>query len=165
MAELDSTQEALKNERHFKAVADKNNTTLQKIVLNLEKALKELEYTKLKLKQAKSDLEGWNTKYENIVTKLGPESYANTVEQLRVLNPGLIVFGSDPYAYVRDGVIVEDSINGPIPFVPKVEGVGDSEQAPNPDSKLEQNVENPTPLGTLQLPAIGVKKRFQRTTP
>ncbi|KAJ1427585.1 nitronate monooxygenase [Sesbania bispinosa] len=92
------------------------------------KALKELEETKLKLKEAESSLDAWNEKYENVVTRHGPEAYYNTVEHLKVLNSDLIVTGSDLYAYVINGIIMEDSQNGPIPFE---EGVGDSNPNPN----------------------------------
>ncbi|KAJ1422495.1 AH/BAR domain superfamily [Sesbania bispinosa] len=154
--DLEATFKALKNEKHFKALTDKQKYALQKSnnVLkekiknvedsyleakleidkdksDLEKALKELEETKLKLKEAKSGLDAWNEKYENVVTRLGPEAYYNTVEHLMVLNPDLIVTGSDPYSYVIDGIIMEDSPNGLIPFVHRKEGVGDSDPNPN----------------------------------
>ncbi|KAJ1398744.1 centrosomal protein [Sesbania bispinosa] len=146
--DLEATAEALKNEKRFKALSDKEKDTLQKNVdvlkeqvknvedsyleakaetdkgmLDLEKAMAELEATKSKLKEAESGLVTWETKYEDHVTKLGPKAYYNTVEQLKVLNPSLIVMGSDPYAYVINDIIMEDSPNEPILFVPREEDV------------------------------------------
>ncbi|KAJ1440460.1 hypothetical protein SESBI_02033 [Sesbania bispinosa] len=120
----------------------------------LEKALNELEETQSKLKDDESELGEWSEKYETALTKFEPESYFNTVEQLKILNPGLVVYGSDPYAYVKDGIIMEDSINGPIPFVPRGEDVGDSKPTPTqgPVPTLEQENKDPTPSPTQQQP-------------
>ncbi|KAJ1434387.1 hypothetical protein SESBI_05531 [Sesbania bispinosa] len=71
-----------------------------KAKLDMEKALKELEETKFKLKEVEPGLGALNEKYENTVTKLRIEAYFNSIEQLK------------------------DSPNGPIPFAPHEEGVG-----------------------------------------
>ncbi|KAJ1376052.1 hypothetical protein SESBI_50357 [Sesbania bispinosa] len=87
------------------------------------------------------------TKHQNIYKY---EAYANTVEQLKILNPELVVFGSDSCAYVIDGAIMEDSPNGPIPFVPRDEVVGDSDHAP--DQGFGKKAEDPVPSSTQQPP-------------
>ncbi|KAJ1394585.1 Myosin-4 [Sesbania bispinosa] len=173
VAELDALQEASKNEKYFKALANKENNDLEKsnvdlkfqikdaedsyieakaetdkAKIDLENALKEFEETKAMLQKFESDLKNLNEKYDNTITKLGIKAYANTIEQLMVLNPGL-----NPYGYVVNGVIMEDSINGPIPFVPREEVIGDSNHAPNQGFKLnsEKKVEEQVPSST-QLP-------------
>ncbi|KAJ1417463.1 P-loop containing nucleoside triphosphate hydrolase protein [Sesbania bispinosa] len=166
-------KEGLRNEKFFKGLADKEKKALQKSYddlklqlkhvedsymeakveayqakIDVAKALRELEETKAKLRKSESDLKILNEKYENVVMKLIKEACANTIEQLKILNPNLVVVGSDPRAYVINGVIMEDSPNSPIPFVPRDEVMGDSDHAL--DQGLGKKVEDQVPSSTQQ---------------
>ncbi|KAJ1386797.1 hypothetical protein SESBI_40488 [Sesbania bispinosa] len=96
VAELSTVVEALKNEKFFNGLANKEKNALQKsnddlklqlkdaedsymeaktetnqAKVDLDKALKELGETKAKLQKSESDLKGLNEKHENVVMKLG----------------------------------------------------------------------------------------------
>ncbi|KAJ1439207.1 FkbM family methyltransferase [Sesbania bispinosa] len=143
-----------------KAQADlqASQVNIQVVQTKLNEALKELEETKVKLGESESKLKeiesklGETTtelvnsrsdytplyeKYNNTLLNLGAEAYENTIQQLKILNPNLVVLGSDPCAYVINEVIMEDSVHGPIPFVPRMEVVGDSEQVLGLDKKVD----------------------------
>ncbi|KAJ1401674.1 peptidase M23 [Sesbania bispinosa] len=134
-----------------KAKTDKAKADLDTTKTGLDKALKEIEETKAKLLKFESEYGILNDKYENVVLKPRAEAYENTVQQLKILNPKLVIFGSDPCAYVIDGVIMKDSLRGPFPFVPRKEVIGDSDQVSV--QGLGEKVEEPVPSSTQQQPS------------
>ncbi|KAJ1400833.1 hypothetical protein SESBI_29269 [Sesbania bispinosa] len=110
---------------------DKMLKDLQAVRTGLENALKKLEESKkIKvdleakvsvLEDTKSELEKLREKYNDVLLHLGEDMYQNTIQQLMILNPSLIVHGSAPQAYMDNGVIMIDTLQGPIPFMLKVD--------------------------------------------
>ncbi|KAJ1409534.1 hypothetical protein SESBI_22589 [Sesbania bispinosa] len=134
--DLKSAREALSTEKIFKGLAEKEKKALQ---VKYDEARLQIKYVKYSYLEAKAEI----------------EAYENIVQQLKILNPNLVVLGSDPYAYVINGVIMEDSAQGPIPFAPSTEVIGDSDQALvlGLGKKVEDlKVENPVPSGSQQQP-------------
>ncbi|KAJ1385095.1 hypothetical protein SESBI_41980 [Sesbania bispinosa] len=110
---------------------------LQATQTKLDETLKELEDIKVKLGESeaklgeaetklgettteliesRSEYAILNEKYNNSLLNLGAEAYENTIQQLKILNPNLVV---------------------PIPFVPRTEVVGDSERVLGLGKKLD----------------------------
>ncbi|KAJ1409531.1 hypothetical protein SESBI_22586 [Sesbania bispinosa] len=138
-----------------KAESDKAKGDLKTTQANLEKTLKELEQTNVELLKSKSEYTILNEKFDDAILNLGAAAYENTVQQLKILNPNLVVLGSNPCAYVINGVIMEDSAQAPIPFVPRMEVIGDSDQASvlGLGKKVEGlKVEDPVPSSSQQQP-------------
>ncbi|KAJ1410444.1 RNA polymerase Rpb1 C-terminal repeat domain-containing protein [Sesbania bispinosa] len=100
--------------------AQKLKTDLESTQAKLEETLKDLEENKTArvnlevelaksfatLQEAKSEVEGFKKKYDNVLLNMGSESYENTIQQLKILNPDLV---------------------GPIPFIP-IDEAGDTEK-------------------------------------
>ncbi|KAJ1414003.1 Ankyrin repeat [Sesbania bispinosa] len=129
--DLDTTSESLNVEKQFKALVDKEKAQLKKDIEILKEQLKDSEDQYFEAK-SEADKEK-ETKYNTVVTKLRTDAYFNTIEKLKILNPILITEGSDPYAYVKNKMIMEGDVNGHfIPFVlhkENVEGIGNSDPA------------------------------------
>ncbi|KAJ1387081.1 USO1-like protein [Sesbania bispinosa] len=110
---------------------DKMLKDLQSARTGLENTLKELEEAKkskidleakiIVSETTNSELEELREKYNDVLLNLGKNVYENTIQQLMILNPGLVIHGSTPHAYVDNGIIMVDTLQGPIPLVPKID--------------------------------------------
>ncbi|KAJ1407162.1 hypothetical protein SESBI_24479 [Sesbania bispinosa] len=109
-------------DRYLEAKEENNKMLkdLQSARTNLENTLKELKEAKkskidLEAKitaseTTKSELDELREKYNDVLLNLGKDVYENTIQQLMILNPGLVVHGSAPHAYVDNSVIMVDTL-------------------------------------------------------
>ncbi|KAJ1412243.1 anucleate primary sterigmata protein A [Sesbania bispinosa] len=141
--EMKTVWEALANEKFFKGLANNEKNALQATHDDVKLR------AKADLDMAKTNLDKVLKEFEEIKARLLKSEF----EYLKILNWNLMVFGLDPCVYVIDGVIMEDSLQGPIPFVPRKQVIGDFDQTSVQDlgKKVEGlRVEEPIPLSTRQ---------------
>ncbi|KAJ1376838.1 unconventional myosin-Va-like isoform X1 [Sesbania bispinosa] len=110
---------------------DKMLKDLQAAQTGLENALKELEESKKSrvdleakvsaFEDTESELGKLQEKYNDVLLHLGEDVYQNTIQQLIILNPSLVMHGSAPHAYMDNGVIMVGALQVPVPFVPKTD--------------------------------------------